>query len=191
MEKILSINKLRLELSVYFPSIVIIDKPILNSAGLTQYHYDNHRDAVRTRRCEVAKNCNLNLSEAPFYPQFHSALAERIENNRDSNNKIYGQCAEMASLSANILKTRRQHFSGNIYIIQLPDKNHTIVLISESSYLPRQPIEWENEYAQRSIIVDLWQGTLSSKDPSKLLSFADKNIYTKNKTRAIVQAKTI
>lgn len=191
MEKILSINKLRLELSVYFPSIAITDRPILNSAGLTQYHYDNNRDAVRTRRCEVAKNCNLNLSEAPFYPQFHSALAERIQNDRDDNNKIYGQCAEMASLAASILKKYHQHFSGNIYIIQLPNANHTITLISESNYSERQPIMWENEYSQGAIIVDLWQGKLSPKDSSQLVSFADENFYIKDKIKAIVQTKII
>ncbi|MDE1335815.1 hypothetical protein [Vibrio aestuarianus] len=191
MEKILSINKLRLELSVYFPSIAITDKPILNSAGLTQYNYDNNRDAVRTRRCEVAKSYNLNLSEAPFYPQFHSALAERIQNDRDDNNKIYGQCAEMASLAASILKKCHQHFSGNIYIIQLPNANHTITLISESNYSERQPIIWENEYSQGAIIVDLWQGKLSPKDSSQLVSFADENFYTKDKIKAIVQTKII
>lgn len=93
----------------------------------------------------MEKSFNLNLSEAPFQRQFHYDLVEQIKNDKDSDNKIYGQCTEMASL----LNTRRQYLSDNIYIIQLPNANHTITLISESNYSERQPIMWENEYSPK------------------------------------------
>ncbi len=83
--------------------------------------------------------------------------------------------------SGEYIKKCHQHFSSNIYIIQLPNANHTITLISESNYSERQPIMWENEYSQGAIIVDLWHGKLSPKDSSQLVSFARKNTYTGTK----------
>lgn len=183
------ISRIRGDLQQYLSSISITDRPFFNSAGMTQYKHDeNHVEVIR-RRVEVAKKIGLSLSEAVVSKDFQLGLAARVAEDRDKNNKMYGQCAEMAYFSAARLKGLAESSSFNVYTLQLPDVNHTIVLLSKLRYKSGSAVLWKEEYEKGSVVVDLWQGVLSPGKPASLVSLAKENTYTSKKDRAVVQVK--
>jgi len=183
------VSKIRGDLQQYLSSISITDRPFVNSAGMTQYKHDeNHVEVIR-RRVEMAKKLGLSLSEAVVSKDFQLGLAARVAEDRDESNKMYGQCAEMAYFSAARLKGLAESSSFNVYTLQLPDVNHTIVLLSKLNYKSGNSVLWKEEYKKGSVVVDLWQGVLSPDKPAYLVSLAKENTYTNKKDRAVVQVK--
>ncbi|EKN4037902.1 hypothetical protein NUF46_004231 [Yersinia enterocolitica] len=179
------IRKIREEISPYISKVTICDRPITNNCGLTQYNYDENRESIRHRRISVAKRFGLSLSDAPFDRRFVVVLAKEVE----ETPQMPGQCAEMASIAAVKLKDIAAKTGLSVYTLQLPDCNHTITLVSEASYMGGEWVNWAKEFRSNSIIVDLWQGALSPKNPDTLISLAKRNIYTRSNPRALVQCK--
>ena len=183
------ISMVRSDLQQYLTSISITDRPFFNSAGMIQYKHDeNHVEVIR-RRVEVAKKIGLNLSEAVVSKEFQLSLAARVAEDRDKNNKMYGQCAEMAYFSVARLKWVSESSGFNVYTLQLPDVNHTIVLLSKLVHKSGNSILWKEEYKKGSIVVDLWQGVMSPDNSARLVSLAKENTYTNKRDRAVVQVK--
>lgn len=179
------ILKIRNEISPYISRVTICDRPSANSNGLTQYNYDENHEGIRQRRVSVARRFDLTLSYAPFDRRFVTALANELER----THQMPGQCAEMASLAAVKLKDSAIESGMSVYTVQLPDCNHTIVLLSDVLYKSNDWVNWKREFNSSSIIVDLWQGALSPGNPEALISLAAKNTYTEKSPRALVQCK--
>lgn len=173
------------EILPYVSKVTICDRPGTNLSGLTQYNYDDNHDDIRRRRISVARQFDLTLSDAPFDRRFVIALAKEVE----ETHHMPGQCAEMASIAAVKLKDISAQTGLFVYTLQLPDCNHTITLLSETPYRSNEWINWTKEFNSTSIIVDLWQGTLSQNHPDALVSTANKNIYTRTSPRALVQCR--
>ncbi len=184
------IFEIRADLNVFLSEIKITDRPRINSSGMVQYNHDeNHFDVIR-RRVQTAKSLNLSLSEATASRDFQSLLAEKVLSGRDKDNNIYGQCAEMAYLAANQLGGVAGKSAYNVYTVQLPDVNHTIVLLSKRNYVSGNAVMWKKEYKEGALIVDLWQGVLTPSKPENLAALAKKHLYTSDNQRAFVQVKT-
>lgn len=179
------INNIRDIILPYVSSVTICDRPVTNPNGLTQYHYDENRESIRHRRVSVAKQFGLTLSDAPFDRRFVITLAREVE----ITPQMPGQCAEMASLAAVKLKDIAAQTGLSVYTLQLPDCNHTITLLSESTYRSKEWVNWAAEFSKKSTIVDLWQGALSPNHPYTLVSPALHNTYTRTGPRALVQCK--
>ncbi|MFQ6249366.1 hypothetical protein ACLMPM_24490 [Yersinia enterocolitica] len=179
------IKKIREKIFPYISKVTICDRPIKNHCGLIQYNYDENRGSIRHRRISVARRFGLSLSDAPFDIRFVVVLAKEVE----ETPQMPGQCAEMASIAAVKLKDTVAKTGLSVYTLQLPDCNHTITLVSEESYVGGQWVNWAKEFRSNSIIVDLWQGALSPRDPDALISLAKRNTYTRSNPRALVQCK--
>lgn len=167
----------------YTGKVTICDRPYQNQAGLCQYRYDENRSSIRARRVETARQLGVTLSDAPFTREFAMALAARVE----ETEHMPGQCAEMACVAAVSLKPVAARHHLKVYTVQLPDSNHTIVLLSGNHYRPQQWIDWNSEFKASSVVVDLWQGALSKHDPTALAAPARLNSYTRTEPRALVQ----
>ena len=174
---------IRVTLEPFVKAVTICDRPTRNQSGLTQYHYDDNRDAIRQRRVAVAREFDLSLSDAPFDRRFVAMLAAETERAHG----MPGQCAEMASLSAIHLQDLARDANHQVYTLQLPDCNHTITLLSPSVYRAKEWVDWNQEFEVGAVVVDLWQGALSQDNPAALVSAADENRYTKISPRALVQ----
>ncbi|AZE56904.1 hypothetical protein C4K03_4766 [Pseudomonas synxantha] len=178
-------KKIRDEIFPYTSKVTICDRPSTNHNGLTQYNYDENRESIRQRRVSIARQFDLTLSDAPFDRRFVIALAKEVE----EIHQMPGQCAEMASIAAVKLKDIAAQTGLFVYTLQLPDCNHTITLLSETSYKRSEWVDWAKEFNLNSIIVDLWQGALSQSNPNALISPANQNTYTRTQPRALVQCK--
>lgn len=178
-------QKIRNEIFPYISKVTVCDTPATNHNGLTQYAYGEEIESVRRRRVSVARLFDLTLSYAPFDRKFVIALAKEVE----GTHKMPGQCAEMASIAAVKLKDIAAQTGLYVYTLQLPDYNHTMVLLSETLYRSREWVNWVKEISQNSIVVDLWEGVLSQSNPNALVSPAGRNSYTKIRPRALVQCK--
>lgn len=183
------ISEIRSDLEVYLSEIAITDKPFVNSAGMVQYRHDENHLKVIRRRVETARTLGMSLSEASANKEFQLSLGAKVAEDRDENNKIYGQCAEMAYFAASRLKDVAGKANYNVYTLQMPDVNHTILLVSKRNYSSGSNVLWKKEYKSESIIVDLWQGRLSSDVPAALVALAKEHMYTSRGERAIVQVK--
>lgn len=177
------------KLGVMLRDIAVTDIPYVNRFGLGNYHYDENRTRVRQRRVEVARSFGLGLAEAVFNKNFQLALAEKVASERDKNNKIFGQCAEMAYLAASRINNVADRSSYHIYSVQLSTQDHTLVLLSKLNYRSGDNVVWTEEYKSKAIVVDLWSGVLIPTKSAALIALAKDNRYTKNGRRAIVQAK--
>lgn len=67
----------------------------------------------------------------------------------------------MASIAVIELEDIARICGKFIYILQLPDKNHIITLLSREYYKSGARIIGKNEFTKDSLIVDLWQGYLT------------------------------
>lgn len=182
------ISEIRAIFTPLLIEIKITDTPYLNSNGITQYRHDENHQMVRSRRLEIAKKFNLPISDAVNDREYQLSLANKVANQRDANGKIFGQCAEMAYLSASKLENLARSKSYNVFTFQQPDANHTITLLSKNNYKPGEQIRWGNEQ-KNSFVVDLWQGTISPDHPFALVSHAHEHIYTRHSQRSFIQAK--
>lgn len=185
LDRLALTKRIRADIFPYASKVTVCDRPSTNHNGLTQYNYDENRDSIRQRRVSVARQFDLTLSDAPFDRRFVIALAKEVEN----THQMPGQCAEMASIAAVKLKDIAAQTGLSVYTLQLPDCNHTITLLSETSYRSSEWINWTKEFSSNSIIVDLWQGALSQNNPNALISSANQNTYTSTSPRALVQCK--
>ncbi len=165
--------------------VTICDRPTVNANGLDRYEYDGNQTEIRRRRVAVARQFDLTLSDAAFDRRFVTALAEEIEKTPG----MPGQCGEMAALAGMKLRETARASSLNTYTLQLPDYNHTIVLLSKNHYSSKQRIDWNQEVRSKSLVVDLWQGALTPDKPEALVSESVSNRYTKDNPRAIVQCR--
>ncbi|MEB0205598.1 RHS repeat domain-containing protein [Pseudomonas sp. CCC3.1] len=183
------VDKIR---SIFLPllrEIAITDIPYRNNNGLTQYRHDENHSKVRERRVKVARELGMSLGDAVNDREFQLSLANRVANERDDKNKLFGQCTEMAYLSASKLEEVARDKAYNVFTFQQPDANHTITLFSKNNYKPGEMINWKKEKSKGSLVVDLWQGVLSPDSASALVNYSHDHRYTNNNPRSIVQAK--
>lgn len=169
--------------------IAITDVPYVNDNQQVQYKHDSNHQRVRTRRIQTAKELGLSLSDAVNDRTFQLSLAEKVGTERDEQNKLFGQCAEMAYFSSSKLEAVAQSTEHNVYTFQQPDANHTLTLLSKQSYKPGEKINWKIEHAQNSLVVDLWQGVLSPDHPTALINHSQNHLYTHNQPRSFVQTQ--
>ncbi|BEN05123.1 hypothetical protein SMETH9_04490 [Serratia marcescens] len=178
--------------SIFSPllkDISITDIPYRSNNGLVQYRHDDNHQKVRARRVKVAKEFGMNLGDAVNDRNFQLSLADRVSNERDAKNKLFGQCAEMAYLAASKLEGIAKQAEYNVFTFQQPDANHTITLFSKNGYTPNSLIDWKKEHESGSLVIDLWQGTLSPNTPSALVNHSLEHLYTRNNPRSVIQAE--
>lgn len=179
-------------LQPHFEEIAITDVPTANENGVTQYKYDGNHQAVRRRRDELRKELGLDNYGAVRSETFQTRLARRVGAERDANGKIFGQCAEMAAYAADTIKASAKESGYRTYMVQIPGSNHTLVLLSKNVYRAGEKINWEREFKEGSITVDLWQSVLNktSARANKMLTHLSKNhLYTKSKPPATIQVE--
>jgi len=185
----MQITEIRDRLSGLLEKVKIADRPYTNSAGLCQYEFDVNNDAIRKRRCDLARSLGFTPSDAISQSKYHRHLAQRVANEFDQQGFMFGKCAEMAALAANLLTELAMAYNKHLYIFQLPDSNHTLVLMSVNQYKSNERINWKKEYASQSITVDLWQAGLDKK-MANLACLSSEHRYTrKPRTRGYIQAK--
>ncbi|SEF08278.1 RHS repeat-associated core domain-containing protein [Pseudomonas deceptionensis] len=182
-------DDIRTLLTPLLSEIAITDVPYVNANQQVQYKHDSNHARVRTRRIQTAKDLGMSLSDAVNDRNFQLSLAEKVSTERDERHQLFGQCAEMAYLSATKLKTLAQNTEHNVYTFQQPDANHTLTLFSKQNYKSGDKINWKTEQSQRSLIVDLWQGVLSPEHPTALVNSTQEHLYTHNQPRSFIQSQ--
>lgn len=183
------IDQIRETLTPLLGEVAITDVPYVNDNQQVQYRHDDNHKRVRSRRVQTAKDLGLSLSDAVNDRSFQRSLAEKVGNERDAQNKLFGQCAEMAYLSASKLEALARSTEHNVYTFQQPDANHTLTLLSKRNYLPGEKINWKKEHPLNSLVVDLWQGVLSPESPTALVNHSHNHLYTHNQPRSFVQTQ--
>jgi insecticidal toxin complex protein TccC len=183
------IANIRSALSPLLEEVKITDTPRL-SAGMIQYTHDENHPRVRQRRAEFAKALNKSSYEAKLDRAYQLALAAKVSSERDRNGNLFGQCAEMAYLTALKLESQAETFAFNLYTFQITSQNHTLVLLSRNSYKSGDTIDWKKENAKHSVTVDLWQAAISGDKTSMLADYSSQHHHTKGmKAPSIIQAR--
>lgn len=183
------IDQIREILTPLLGEIAITDVPYVNDNQQVQYRHDDNHQRVRSRRVQTAKDLGLSLSDAVNDRSFQQSLAEKVGTERDAQGKLFGQCAEMAYLSASKLEALARSTEHNAYTFQQPDANHTLTLLSKQNYSSGEKINWNTERTLSSLVVDLWQGVLSPESPSTLVNHSHNHLYTHNQPRSFVQTQ--
>lgn len=188
------ILKLRRELQPLIETIKITDVPSINSAGIGAYDYDPEtNERVRQRRAEVASRLGLSMSDSRWHRDMHQRLAQAVASETNAAGQIFGKCAEMAALAAFTIENAVRQHQCNVYIFQIEELNHTLVLLTDSRYQSGQPVDWPREFHGNALIVDLWQATLTFNQGSafltELVCLAKDNPDARTRPRARVQAQ--
>ncbi len=182
----------RQKLQPLLDDIAITDTPTINENGEIKYEYDDNHQAVIKRREQIRKALEMDNYAAVRSEVFQTKLAKRVGADRDSNGKIFGQCAEMAAYAADLIKNSAKQDGYRTYLAQIPGDNHTIVLLSKNTYRAGEQIDWSREFKSNSITVDLWAGTLNKNAldrANQLITLSSSNLYTHNKPPATIQVE--
>ncbi|MBD1555640.1 hypothetical protein HC752_01660 [Vibrio sp. S9_S30] len=140
-------------------TISVTNVSYTNTHGMLQYQYDNELARKnRERRIRIARQYNLNLTDIPHHPDAIRQLATETEESG------FGQCGEISAVAASHVSTLASEFGFNTYLAKNSVENHTLVLLSKSEYKSNDAINWNQEYRQDSLIVDLWFATMLRRD---------------------------
>ncbi|MBE8603368.1 dermonecrotic toxin domain-containing protein [Pseudomonas cyclaminis] len=186
------LNRIRNPLTPVLDEIAITDIPTTNANGVTQYQHDANHLAVMKRRDVLRKEFGLDNYGAVRSEVFQTKLARQVGTDRDANGKLYGQCAELAAYAAEKVKGVAKEQGYRTYMVQIPETNHTVVLLSKNSYRAGERVDWGREFKSDSITVDLWEGVLSKNNPGAadvLINASKKHGYTKGKPPASIQVE--
>ena len=185
-------NRVRNPLTPILDEIAITDVPTTNANGVTQYQHDANHLAVMRRRDVLRKEFGLDNYGAVRSEAFQTKLGKQVGVDRDAHGKLYGQCAELAAYAADKVKGVAKEQGYRTYLVQIPESNHTVVLLSKNNYRAGEKVDWGREFKSDSITVDVWQGALSKNKPGAadlLVNASKKHVYTANKPLSTIQVE--